>query len=339
MGNNQKKLYHSIENSIMKPYLLKGHERPLTFIKYNQEGNILLSCGKDNHVTLWFSDCGSRAGIYRGHVGAVNHCDITSDSKRLITASADSTLRIWEVCKGTELFNFRFKEPCRAITLSLGDELAVVSTDFFLGDLCKIHILRIPSYEIDQDKKDLITLKVDYGRITRLIFHDVNRQLITTHEDGSIRRWDVETGKHLQREQLHERSINDIKSNIDGSLFITASSDKTSKLVDPESFQTLNIYQTECPVNSADLSPIFEHVLVGGGQDAALVTTTTALAGKFESIFFNKIFAERFAAVKGHFGPINSVAFHPDGRSFSTGGEDGYVRLHKFDKEYFRENF
>jgi len=191
----------------------------------------------------------------------------------------------------------------------------------------------------DQCTKNRLTIRVDLGRITRVLFHDVNHQLITTHEDGSIKRWDVEKGKKLQTEQCHEKSINDIKANKDGSLFITASSDKTSKLVDPDSFQTLKVYRCERPVNSADLSSIFEHVLVGGGQDVAIVTTTSALAGKFESIFFHKIYTEKFGVVRGHFGPINTVAFHPDGRSFSTGGEDGYVRLHQFDKDYFKEDF
>ena len=41
------------------------------------------------------------------------------------------------------------------------------------------------------------------------------------------------------------------------------------------------------------------------------------------------------APYQGHFGPINSVAFHPDGKSFSTGGEDGYVRIQAFDPTYF----
>ena len=41
----------------MRPILLKGHERPLTFIKYNKEGDLLVTCAKDHHPTLWYSDC------------------------------------------------------------------------------------------------------------------------------------------------------------------------------------------------------------------------------------------------------------------------------------------
>jgi translation initiation factor 3 subunit I len=75
-------------------------------------------------------------------------------------------------------------------------------------------------------------------------------------------------------------------------------------------------------------------ILLGGGQDASSVTTTSAKAGGFESRFFHKIYAEEFGNVRGHFGPINSVAFHPDGRSFTTGGEDGYVRIHHLGEDY-----
>lgn len=69
------------------------------------------------------------------------------------------------------------------------------------------------------------------------------------------------------------------------------------------------------------------------------MTTTSTRAGKFESRFFHLVFEEEFGRVKGHFGPINSVAFHPDGKSFSTGGEDGYVRIQSFDQPYFDFSF
>lgn len=52
------------------------------------------------------------------------------------------------------------------------------------------------------------------------------------------------------------------------------------------------------------------------------VTTTSAKAGGFEARFYHKIYAEEFGNVRGHFGPINTVAFSPDGRSFTTGGEE-----------------
>ena len=34
------------------------------------------------------------------------------------------------------------------------------------------------------------------------------------------------------------------------------------------------------------------------------------------------------------FSPVITVAINPDGRSYASGAEDGYVRLHFFDKDY-----
>lgn len=80
-------------------------------------------------------------------------------------------------------------------------------------------------------------------------------------------------------------------------------------------------------------------VVLGGGQDAMDVTTTSTRVGKFDARFFHLVFEEEFGRVKGHFGPINSLAFHPDGKTYASGGEDGYVRLHQFDPSYFDFKF
>ena len=33
--------------------------------------------------------------------------------------------------------------------------------------------------------------------------------------------------------------------------------------------------------------------------------------------------------------PLNTLGIHPDGKSYTSGGEAGLLRIHHFDKEYF----
>ena len=37
----------------------------------------------------------------------------------------------------------------------------------------------------------------------------------------------------------------------------------------------------------------------------------------------------------GHFGPTNSIEFQAEGRSFISAGEEGVIRLFKFDNSYW----
>lgn len=39
--------------------------------------------------------------------------------------------------------------------------------------------------------------------------------------------------------------------------------------------------------------------------------------------------------ISGHFSPINSLAFMPNGKGFATGAEEGNIRLYEFDSNYF----
>ncbi|KAK9822514.1 hypothetical protein WJX74_000134 [Apatococcus lobatus] len=324
----------------MRPYLLKGHERPLTQLRFNREGDLLLSCAKDKSPTLWFSEDGKRVGTYMGHNGTVWTADFTLDSTRLITGSADSSARLWDTETGESLFTFQFQEPCRAVDFALGDDMAAISSDPFMAAPARIHIVRIEEDITDQDATPVRQMESDKsGRVSRVQFTDLNKTLLTASEDGCLRRWDVEVGKMIEEKQVHEKQVQDMQLSLDGTHVVTASTDRTSKLVDVQTLETLKNYNTERPANSAAISPIYDHILIGGGQEASQVTTTSSRAGRFESRFFHKIFGEEFGTVRGHFGPINAVAFHPDGRSFTTGGEDGYVRLHHFDADYFSTRF
>ncbi len=59
---------------------------------------------------------------------------------------------------------------------------------------------------------------------------------------------------------MHEDAIQDLQIAADGASGITASLDKTAKLIDLDTFETLKTYRTGRFVQSAAMSPIFDHV-------------------------------------------------------------------------------
>ncbi|CAH8266147.1 unnamed protein product [Arabidopsis lyrata] len=301
----------------MTPILMKGHERPLTFLRYNRDGDLLFSCAKDHTPTLWLAHNGERLGTYRGHNGAVSCCDVSRDSSRLITGSADQTAKLWDVKSGKQLFTFNFGSSARSVDFSVGDHLAVITTDHFMGVSSAIHVKRIAEDPQDQVGDSVLVLQSPDGKkkINRAVWGPLNQTIVSGGEDTVIRIWDTETGKLLKQSDVevgHKEAITSLCKAADDSHFLTV-----------------------VPVNAVAMSPLLNHVVLGGGQDASAVTTTDHRAGKFEAKFYDTILEEEIGGVKGHFGPINALAFNPDGKSFSSGGEDGYVRLHHFDSNYF----
>ncbi|KAF6202434.1 hypothetical protein GE061_004833 [Apolygus lucorum] len=322
----------------MKPLMLHGHERPITQIKYNREGDLLFSSAKDHIPNVWYSLNGERLGSFDGHAGAVWCLDVNWESTHLMTGAADNSLKIWDISNGKILASVTTLSTVRACVFSYSANMAAYSTDTQRKQICGINVIdcRISdsfgSYPILQ-------IPIPDYKVTAMQWGPIDETIITGHEKGRICQWDIRMSKKVNEVDGHQGSINDMQMSKDSMMFVTASSDHSAKLFDTESLMHLKTYQTERPVNSAAISPILDHVVLGGGQEASVVTTTSTRVGKFDSRFYHLVFEEEFARVKGHFGPINSLAFHPDGRGYATGGEDGYIRIQSFDPSYFEFNF
>mmetsp|Transcript_20366 Transcript_20366/g.42687 ORF Transcript_20366/g.42687 Transcript_20366/m.42687 type:complete len:339 (-) Transcript_20366:54-1070(-) len=323
----------------MRPILLKGHERSLTYVNFNYEGDLLFTASKDNLPTVWNAENGERIGTYNGHQGAVWDMDCNKMSTRLLTASADATCKLWDVETGEELKSFPHRGPVRGVAWAEGgDEFATISDPFMENDAL-ISIYSVPeksnvdSYNLTP-RLEIELPKENAIKGTNVVFLGLNTSLFVTFDDGSIRLYDVKTGAVMNSIQPHQKKINRVSFNKEKTLFITSSADFTAKLYDAIRLEHLKTYKTDRPVNDAVISPTKEHILLGGGQEAMSVTTTSGRAGKFETKFFHLVYEEEFGIVKGHFGPINAIAINPDGRSYASGAEDGYIRLHFFDKSY-----
>ncbi|KZS92258.1 WD40 repeat-like protein [Sistotremastrum niveocremeum HHB9708] len=323
----------------MRPILLQGHERSLTQIKYNKEGDLLFTASKDLRVNVWYSQNGERLGTYDGHNGSVWSIDVDYESRFFITGSADNTLRLWSVSTGKELFQWEFPTAVKRVAFSEDGDQIVCITEQRMGHQGAIRVFEInrSGNGTNQSKEPISMFHPIASKATVCAFGLDTSTIITGHESGKVALYDAKTGDEIKGNQrAHSDVVTDLQLSPDRSYFVTSSKDKTARLHDSRTLVVLKTYPTETPLNSAAIAPTRPFVLIGGGQEAMNVTTTSARQGKFETRFWHKIFEEELGRVKGHFGPINTLAVHPSGKSYASGGEDGFVRVHHFDESYFR---
>jgi translation initiation factor 3 subunit I len=326
--------------------LLKGHERSITVVKYNYDGDLLFTASKDHVPSMW-AESGERIGTFNGHKGTIWDLDVDRFSTRVLTASADATCRLWECSTGKCIQNFPHRGPVRGVAWADGAQMFATISDPFVE-----HNAQISIYDVSEDSynannqdapyPDTPRLEIDLPKDadgkrvnpTNIVFLNLNEALFVTFDNGSIRLYDPQSGEELEEFFPHEKKINRVSFNQHKTLFITSSADHTAKLYDVVDLVHLKTYKTDRPINDAVISPTKDHILLGGGQEAMSVTTTAGKVGKFETRFFHLVYEEEFGTVKGHFGPINALGINPNGRSYASGAEDGYVRLHFFDKSY-----
>jgi translation initiation factor 3 subunit I len=199
----------------------------------------------------------------------------------------------------------------------------------------QIFVWALSANEDELSNVPLMDININGQQVYGVRWTSLNKEILAYDAAGCISFYDPDNGSFLESLQVHKKQIKDVQFNRSKTLMISASVDMTAVVTDLTAKKAIKKFETDRPVNSAALSPIKEHVFMGGGQDAQSVTTTSGKSGKFEVRLFHLVYQEEFGRIKGHFGPINTLAICPDGRSFVSGGEDGYCRLHHLGKEYF----
>uniref|UniRef100_A0A4W5KR39 Serine-threonine kinase receptor-associated protein n=1 Tax=Hucho hucho TaxID=62062 RepID=A0A4W5KR39_9TELE len=302
---------------IKKPILLQGHERSITQIKYNREGDLIFSVAKDTVANVWYSVNGERLGTYNGHTGALWCVDCDWDTKNVLTGSADNS------CKQLAMLNT--SSAVRTCGFDFSGNIIMFSTEKQMGYQCFLNYfdLRDPPSRLDNQPylTPYLTVPCAESKITSAVWGPLGEFVIAGHENGEINQFSakVHTPTHthtslytFREHRRNTKQINDIQTS---TMVITASKDCSSKLFDSATLDHIKSFKTERSVNSAAISPIMDHVVMGGGQEAMEVTRI----GKFEARFFHAAYEE--------FGRVTS----DPSTVYSSGGEDGYTRIHHFE--------
>ena len=345
----------------MKPVILGGHERPIKDIIFNREDDFLFVASVDRIVSLWSTETNERIGTFK-HDAAINCMKTTQDSKYLITGDSSGVIYIWEAYTGEILTKIEgdINSPIQSLDLGISNnQLSITlghrSTKNDVGKIVFINIddaIKLSkNREITLNKipqKGFETYKEIKLSKSKLI--NCNKEIICAYDSGLVERRDIE-GSILKSAQIHSKQIMDLSLSAYEELALTSGKDGKSVLFDPETLQVLNEFKPENPVrniNSGKISPLFNpdlseknqlrHCIIGGGQESKDVTFTRSNEGGFEILIYEMITGEELGAIGGHFSPINVIAISNNGRVIVSGAEEGTVRKHVMEEDYYALN-
>mmetsp|Transcript_72179 Transcript_72179/g.188266 ORF Transcript_72179/g.188266 Transcript_72179/m.188266 type:complete len:518 (-) Transcript_72179:45-1598(-) len=342
---------------------LRGHERPVTMITWNRDGNLIFTCGKDKIVCVWSFPEGEQLGTYTGHQGAVWACSVTADSRWLVTSGADRLVIVWEARTSRELARVELPGVVRFVEWAGGAGGAAnppVSERFatchnrFGGHPPAVTVWRFngndPSVQTNgkaiEELLQITTLptaacQVKWGRGDYLV--------ASAHDNGELVFWRSDTGAEVKRLKAHDQGISRFEFNHDRELVATVSHDASVKIWDVgkgSDWGLLYTSQTDRALNAVAFGPLAHAAAVGdaakrpdkvciicaGGQDARDVALSGTATEQFGTLLFKlgkeptPCALEADGVTKGHFGPVHTLAFARDGSAIASGSEDGCVR-------------
>jgi len=338
----------------MKPIILSGHSRPIKDLKFSANSEHLFSASNDRNVILWAAETGQKLMNYQ-HTAAVNTLGLTSDGKLLVTGDNTGTSYIWDVQGGNLLKKMENENlvNLRSLEISNDDKKVVlVLAGRTKESSSSVNIYNLLDIFMNNFGKETITtfdplLRIDSLPNQKYVsskFSKDDSYLYLSREDGTIEIMSIKDAKMVKQKKFHDGIITDIDISSDEQFMITSSIDGYSKIIDLNTFEVVKSFHPENPtrnINACKFSPLGHkstdgfNAVVAGGQDSRNVTTTNAKEGGFDLEFFNVNTGKIVGSIKGHFGPVNTLAFSPSSKFMASGAEDATVRVQKIESNYF----
>ncbi|GIW80674.1 MAG: hypothetical protein KatS3mg105_2481 [Gemmatales bacterium] len=241
----------------------------------------------------------------RGHVALVRRALFLPDGKRVLTASYDKTVRIWDVETGEPLTTFRLPVGPNAEGMILaadvspdGKRLAVAGVPFGMGKYgLLVHIVDMEQGRVEK------TLRGHTNIVNSVDFSDDGKLLATCSSDKTALIFDTQTWRLLHTLEGHAKEVRDVRFAPDGKHLATASFDKTARIWSVENGKMLHELVGHADACVAVTWSFSSKLLVTGSTDGEIRLWTAD--GQLR---------KTFRPFQGNGAQLTSVKFAPDGQ-------------------------
>jgi len=227
MGNGQAYLYTK-DGQLIQIFGDIGSRATSVAFEHSRPATLLAFANDKGLISLW-NISGKKAFEFKAHQSSVHKLDFTSDSQILISASADNTVKLWNVNGITPTLITTMEghsDDVRALAFNLNGDEPLLAT---AGDDGIVQLWQPSGHTPDVWEKNLILRST--SRILSVAFNPNGQLVLAGDANGTIQVWDTYTAKSLQiLSNSAKVSVVDLTFILSGRILVSVHQDNTVNL-------------------------------------------------------------------------------------------------------------